>query len=189
MKKLIALMIALMLCILPAVAETAEAAEEESTGITLEQLRYHFEHSTMPRFFYEDPAVMLSVLKERGTYTMWTVLANENGVEQPWQEEDFVQRWYEFDGATVLQIEMPTPETSPQCFRVYMIRNEAAGTAGYYTIEYDNFMGDTAFLCGWTADMTHMNYGGAAILDPAAADYETQLETEAGQVAAMLQGE
>lgn len=185
MKRILAWMLALMLLLaVPVLAETA--AEEEASGITLEQLRYHFEHSTLPRFFYEDPQTMLDVMKERGIYVMWTALADENGVAHPYEEGDFTLRWYEVDGATVLGIEMPAPEASPQCFRCYMVFNAQSGAAGYYTVEYDNMLGETAFLCGWTQDMTHMNYGGAEIMDPAADDYEAKLEAEAGQVAGML---
>ena len=31
------------------------------------------------------------------------------------------------------------------------------------TMVFDNMLGGTAFLRGWTSDMTHVNYSGAAI--------------------------
>lgn len=192
MKKLLALLIALMLLALPAMADAAseaDAATEQTEGVTLERMRYHFEHNVLPRYFYEDPANMLDVLKEKGIYRLWQALADENGVEYPYQEADYELRWYDLeDGATALLITMPAPETSPQCFRAYMIYNPDTGAAGYYTVEYDNFLEESAFLCGWTPDGTHMNYGGAMILDPAADDYEAQLESEAAQVAALTNG-
>ena len=187
MKKLFALLLALTLLASLAVPALAEAAtEEEASGVTLARMRYYFEHNVLPRYFHDDPANMLSVMKDVGAYRLWASLADENGVDYPYQEEDFNLRWYEPDGVTVLLIEMPRPETSPDCFRIYMVYDPAAGSAGYYTVEYDNFMGETAFLCGWTADMTHMNYGGGDILDPAADDYEAALEAEVLQVASML---
>ena len=186
MKKLIAMLIALMLLASLAVPVLAEAAEEESSGVTLEQMRYHYEHSALPRYFFEDPTNMLDVMKDVGAYRLWASLADENGVTYPYQEEDFTLRWYEPNGVTVLLIEMPQPETAPDCFRIYMVYDAATGTAGYYTVEYENFLGESAMLCGWTADRTHMNYGGGAILDPTADDYEAALEAEAEQVASML---
>lgn len=197
MKKLLAMLIALMLLALPALADAAtetdaatDAAAEQTEGVTLERMRYYFEHNVLPRYFYEDPANMLDVLKTNGIYRLWQALADENGVEYPYQEADYNLRWYDLDGgATALLIEMPAPEVSPQCLRVYMIYNQETGASGYYTVEYDNFMGETAFLCGWTPDGTHMNYGGAPILDPAADDYEAQLEAEVQQVGAMMAGE
>ncbi len=190
MKRLIAMLLALiLLAALPALAEAAP--EEEASGVTLERMRYFFEHNVMPRYFHEDPQMMLDVLKENGIYALWASLADENGVEYPYQEGDFTLNWYEPDGMTVLQIGMPAPEVSPQCFRIYMAYDPASGSAGYYTIEYDNMLGEAAFLCSWTADMTHMNYGGAEILDPAAEDYQARLDAEAELVASMLieQGE
>jgi len=167
--------------------DAAEAgAAQEETGITLDKMRYHFEHSALPRYFYDDPANMLSVLKANGVYRLWMALADENRVAYPYVEADFTQNWYEADdGTTILQIGMPAPEVSPQCYRVYMVYNAVAATAGYYTIEYENLLGDCAFTCGWTADMTHMNYGDAAILNPKAGDYDAALLDEARQVAAL----
>ena len=167
-------------------ATDAEESEVDAAqgGVTLEQIRYHFEHSAMPRYFYEDPANMLDVLGEVGVFPVFAALADENGVAYPYESEDFSERLYDLDdGTTILQVVMPRPETSPQCYRIYLVYNSGTGNAGYYTVEFDNLLGETAFLCGWTPDMTHMNYGGAAILDPSGDDYEAQLATEAGQVA------
>ena len=186
MKRILALLIALILAAMM-VPALAEAATEQTEGVTLERMRYHFEHNVLPRYFYEDPANMLDVLKEKGIYLLWQALADENGVEYPYQEADYELRWYDLeDGATALLITMPAPEVSPQCFRAYMIYNPSTGAAGYYTVEYDNMLGDAAFLCGWSPDGTHTNYGGAMILDAAADDYEAQLESETAQVAALM---
>ena len=167
--------------------DTAEMSGSSGTGnvvVSLERMRYHFEHSALPRYFYEDPANMLDVLKDSSVYKVWTLLADENGVAYPWQESDFCERWYDADdGTRILQIEMPAPEETPQCYRIYMVYNDARGSAGYYTIEYENLLGETAFTCGWTADLAHMNYGGAAVLDPDADDYEAALQNEAQQIA------
>lgn len=165
-------------------AEPPAAQAGAAEGASLEKARYHFEHSTMPRFFYEDPANMIDVLSQRGMYQMWSVFANENGVDYPYQPEDFSERLYELEGgARVLQVVMPKPEETPLCFRVYMIYNAETGSAGYYTVEYDNLLGDAAMLCGWTAAHEHMNYSGAPILDASDSGYAAALEREALQVA------
>ena len=166
-------------------AETAGEAEA-SAAPTLEQTRYHFEHNAVPRYFYLDPDNVLTVLGERGTFGLWAALADENGVAYPYQESDFVDRWYDLgNGATMLQVTMPEPEVSAQCYRIYMVYDPNENLAGYFTVEYDNMLGESAFLCGWDAEHTHMNYGGAAILDPDSADYEAALLDEARQVAAL----
>ena len=65
MKRILALLIALILAAMM-VPALAEAATEQTEGVTLERMRYHFEHNVLPRYFYEDPANMLDVLKDEG---------------------------------------------------------------------------------------------------------------------------
>ena len=168
------------------VESSGQQGEAQASGISLERMRYHFEHSALPRYFYETPDIMLEVLEEQGVYQMWTVLADENGVSYPYTDGDFTEHWYDADdGTRILQIEMPAPEASPQCFRAYMVYNPNTGSAGYYTVEYENLLGETAILCGWTKAMEHVEYGGAAILDANDAGYAAALEDEAAGVAAL----
>lgn len=158
----------------------------QTDGVPLQKARYHFEHSSLPRFFYEAPTQVMDVLKDRGLYELWTVFANENGVEYDWQEADFDRYMYEMDdGTRILQFILPDPQASPECFRAYMLYNPENGLAGYYTVEYDNLLGDTAMLCGWTRDMEHVNYGGAALLDRSSADYQEALMEEVRRLAAL----
>lgn len=173
-------------------ADSADAGQGENQaadgvqGVTLEQARYHFEHSSMPRYFYEAPENMLKVLGESGVYRLWTALADENGVEYPYTAEDYAQNGYVTDdGTEILQIIMPKPEATSLCYRVYLVFDPGTGKAGYYTVEYDNLLGESAFLCGWTEAREHANYGGAAILDAESDDYETALMDEAAQIASL----
>ncbi len=173
-------------------AEQADAPADRaqdaaaSGGATLAQARYHFEHSALPRYFYDDPANMLQVLEEKGVYRLWTSLADENGVEYPYQAEDYAVHLYETgDGATVMQIEMPRPEVEPQCYRAYMIYRPATGDAAYYTVEYEGLLGESALLCGWSKALEHTVYDGAAVLDKADGGYGAALLAEAQQVAAL----
>jgi|GEM_PF-2866381 len=164
----------------------SENGEESAAQavVSLERIRYHFEHSAMPRFFYEDPATVLDVLEDVGVFPVFAALANENGVAYPYQEADFKEYLYNLnDGTVLLQVVMPQPEKTPQCYRIYMVYNSDTGNAGYYTVEFDNMLVETAFLCGWKSDMTHLNYGGAAILNPEDDDYRMLLAMEAAQVA------
>jgi len=173
-------------------AEKADAPEDVaqdaagSGGVSLAKARYHFEHSALPRYFYDDPANMLRVLEESGTYRLWTSLADENGVEYPYQSGDYAEHLYTTgDGATVMQIEMPVPEETPQCYRVYMVYAPATGDAAYYTVEYDGLLGESALLCGWSKALEHAVYDGAAVLDKADGGYGDALLAEAQQVAAL----
>lgn len=149
-------------------------------GVTLEQARYHFEHNALPRYFYDDPANTIDVLSRNGIYRLWAAFADENGVKYAYVEGDCREILYDADGATVLQITLPKPEANTLCYRIYMVFDPAAEQAGYYTVEYDNLLGETAFLCGWAEDHTHNNYGGARLIDPSDDD---ALLAEARQVA------
>ena len=74
---------------------------------------------------------------------------------------------------------LPKPEDMTLCCRIYLCWNPETGTAGYYTVEYDNLLGETWFLCGWTANGTHMNYSiVSAVTDPEDPEYEAALEKE-----------
>ena len=166
--------------------EAGGTVPAQTDGVPLQKARYHFEHSSLPRFFYEAPTQIMDVLKDQGLFELWTVFANENGVEYSWQQEDFGHYLYEMDdGTRILQFVMPDPQASPECFRAYMLYNPQTGLAAYYTVEYDNLLGDAAMLCGWTRDMEHVNYGGAMLLDRSSADYQEALMEEARRVAAM----
>ena len=61
-------------------ATTADAEEGTRSGVTVAQLRYHFEHSALPRYFHEDPATMLDVLGQVGAFALFASLGDENGV-------------------------------------------------------------------------------------------------------------
>ena len=160
------------------------ATEPSDGGVSLEQARYYFEHNALPRYFYDDPANLMQVLGERGMYGLWAAFADENGVAYPYTDGDFGVRRYDLaNGAAMLQIELPEPEANTLCYRLYMLYGADTGDAGYYTVEYDNLLGDAAFLCGWTRDHDHVNYGGAAILNRSDSGYGAALAQEAAQVA------
>lgn len=167
----------------PEAAESDESAEAE--GPTLAQLRYYFEHNALPRYFYEDPANTMDVLAEVGAFTLFASLGDENGIAYDYTEADFGQNLYAAaDGTRVLQLDLPRPEVSPQCFRLYMFYNPDTQAAAYYTIEYENLLGESAMLCGWDADGTHRNYGGADVPPEKGAEgYDDALYAEAVSLA------
>ena len=190
MKPIIALIIASLLFALPALADAAQQAPTPDSAdgavmpVPLERARYHFEHSALPRYFYEDPATMLDVMGSTGAYRLWCALADENGVAYPYLEEDFSENRFVSDGGTVvMQVVLPKPEVSGQCWRVYFVYDPGTGAAGYYTAELEDLLGEACMICGWTKDRVHANYGGAPVLDPGSDDYGAGLLSEASHVA------
>ena len=170
----------------PSFAENTfgSGAEEEDAGWTPQEVRYQFEHSMLPRYFYEVPEDMMRVMEENGVYALWEVTALENGADPAYPEEDYVERWYEAeDGTTILQIDLPEPDANTLCWRVYMLYNLKTGDKGYYTVESDDFLTDSSFICTWAEDRTHSVLDGAPILDRNSADYEEELQAEAEHIA------
>ena len=162
--------------------DTTDPGTDEPKA-TLHQARYHFEHNALPFYFYDDPGNMLDVMSQHGCFELWKALVEENGIAYPYTEEDFREIWYAAGDAVLLQIELPKPEDTPLCFRIYMAYDPTTEQAGYYTVEYDNFFDEAAILCGWDKEHVHTEYAGAAILDPEDPDYDSKLLEEAKGVA------
>lgn len=167
------------------IAGEAAADAAAASGATLAQLRYHFEHNAMPRYFFDDPANMIDTLERVGAFALFSALGDENGVAYPYTAEDFAERSYvNGDGVRLLQLVMPRPEQPPQCFRIYMIYDPATQAAAYYTVEYENLLDETALLCAWEADGTHDDYGAIQMPAEKGADgYEDSLFAEAQALA------
>lgn len=167
-------------------AEPQTQDDSAAEGVTLEQARYHFEHNALPRYFYDDPANVIDVLSNNGVYRLWKAFADENGIAYPYTAEDCREVLFDADdGTAILLLTLPWPEATPLCFRIYMVYNASTGAAGYYTVEYNNLLGDAAFLCGWSAEREHTNYGDAPVLSGAVTGEEPELMDEARQVAGL----
>ena len=183
MKRWIALL--LMICLLPCAAlcgeaaAAAEAAEKEESP-TLHDARYYFEHRMLPDYFYNNRDALVSYLRRNGVFTLWERFCQNNGLDPTYEEDRFgVREFPQEDGTEVMILTLPKPEDMTLCCRIYLCWNPETGTAGYYTVEYDNLLGETWFLCGWTANGTHMNYSiVSAVTDPEDPEYEAALEKE-----------
>ena len=171
------------LCLLlPCAAACAEA--EETKEPTLHDYRYHYEHVYMTQPFYEDPDRIMNIIYQYGAYQLWADFMQNNGADPVYAKEDFSETVIpQEDGSCLMRIVLPKPEESLECSRLYLYWNPVTSEAGYYTIEYDNFLGETWFLCGWDKDHNHQNFGGAASL-PAPSDpgYQDALDAEAAEV-------
>ena len=152
-------------------------------GWTTAEVRYQFEHSMLRRYFYDNPANMLGFLADDDLYTLWESVATENGAPVVYSPSDYAEHWYVCDdGTQLLQIELPQPDDNLLCYRIYFLYNPQTGQAGYYTMEYDNFMGDACFACMWDADGTHYDFGPVDVLYKDDPNYAQELEDEARMV-------
>ena len=170
----------------PAEEAPAEAAEEVKET-TLHDVRYYFEHRMLPQMFFDMPEAIILYLQEGKAFDLWKSLTDNIGFPLTFTEDQFTVRGYlQEDGSTLLQLELPKPEDTPLCYRVYFYRS-AAGTDHYFTIEYDDFFGEAAYLCAWTAEGNHLNFGTIDILDPEDPDYEAKLAEEAAKIPGMAE--
>ena len=181
MKKTLALLLALCL-LLPCAAACADAAETKE--VTLHDYRYHYEHVYMTQPFYENPDRVMNIIYQYGAYQLWFDFMQNNDTDPVYAKEDFSETVIpQEDGGYLMRITLPKPEESLECSRLYLYWNPTTSEAGYYTVEYDNFFGETWFLCGWDKDHNHQNYGGAAPLpDPSDPGYQDALDAEAAEV-------
>ncbi len=151
---------------------------------TPQEVRNEFEHSMIPRYFFESPDSMLDGIDEVGIYWLWESVCGENGVDPYYPKENYIEHWYPAnENGTFVQIELPDPEANLLCYRIYLIYDPSTGQTAYYTAEYDNLLGDACFLCSWDEDRTHSLLDELEILDRTADDYNEKLRAEAEKVA------
>ena len=167
----------------PVIRDEDEPIEDDSRSI--QQVRYHFEHSMLPRYFYEVPDEMLRAIKEEGVFYLWKLLCDENGYDaEYYNADDVVERWYNADDDTVIvQVLLPEPDDNLLCYRVYFVYNEKLGIKAYYTSESDVFTPTAEFICSWNEEREHQNFGTVDLLDAASDDYESGLVEQARMIA------
>ena len=169
----------------------AAAGEEAEEGWTVQEVRYQFEHSMLPRYYYDVPENMLDVIADPGIYALWESVTTENGVEPTYSEEDYEAYWYQAeDGTVIAQVTLPEPDQNMLCFRVYFVYNGETGYTAYYTVELEYFLDEDdgiAYICSWNADREHALFTDAGIVEKDSAVYEEELWDEA-EVIAELSG-
>lgn len=190
MKKWIALLLALCLLLPCAVlGETAaEETAEEMVEITPHDIRYYFEHRLLPSELYENTEQLIGFLRQNGIYALWANFTGNNGFNVVYPEDAFgMAEFPQEDGTNVMMLSLPKPEDSPLCSRVYLCWNPETGKAGYYTVELDSFFGEAWYLCSWSADGNHLDYGAInALPDPEDPGYADALQAEISAVLELM---
>lgn len=190
MKKWIALLLALCLLLPCAVlGETAaEETAEEMVEITPHDIRYYFEHRLLPSELYENTEQLIGFLRQNGIYALWANFTGNNGFDVVYPEDAFgMAEFPQEDGTNVMMLSLPKPEDSPLCSRVYLCWNPETGKAGYYTVELDSFFGEAWYLCSWSVDGNHLDYGAInALPDPEDPGYADALQAEISAVLELM---
>ena len=163
-------------------------SEEASAEWTPQEVRYAFEHNMLPQYLYDRPYDLLLGIYKQGLYPLWEMVSSGNGVSPTYKEEDYKVHWYTAAGDTeFVQLELPAPDANTLCYRIYLVYGPGDSSEEdkiiYYTVESDDFMPNTAFLCTWSKDREHSIRGTLDVLDPGDSDFEDALKKEAEEVA------
>ena len=186
MKRLTAL---LLCCFLMLTCCMTARADDEPT---LHDVRYYFEHRLLPNELHNNAAELVHFLQANGLYRLWMNFTEANNLDTFYTEDEFslctLTDVRQGENAVLIRLTMPVPEDTPLCLRIYMYWDPDTGKTGYYTIEYDNFFGDTWFLCSWDKDGNHMDYGTIdTVVDPADPGYQNALDMEFEKILELLE--
>ena len=183
MKKFFAIMLALCVALLPCLA-LGNAAEAP-----IHDIRYFFEHKLIPELFYQNPEALIQYMRDKGAFDLWGRFTKANNLDIFYSEADFeVRDLSQAGGLQMVMISLPKPPDSPLCFRIYLCCDPTANKAAVFTVEYEDLLGDSCFICGWSQEGSHQNYGGGSILDPNDAGYEAGLQKEAEFIRGLMRG-
>ena len=146
--------------------------------MNLNNVLYTFEHRLLPAMFYkEKQAFIRALLQEEDILPkIFADLCNENGVENPYESEDFRLELIDLDDPEykVIIISFPEPSEDALCYKELLFFDSYFKKPMLFTVEYSNanealkkMLGDmgnfdlpeTPFLCGWDAHGSHVNYG------------------------------
>ena len=169
--------------------QDTDSGPDGRNGYTVNQVRYQFEHSMLRRYFYDKPGTVIDYLENYGLYNLWESVATENGVDVTWTPEDYVLRMYLYGTTVIEQVDLPEPDESTLCWRIYLLHDESTGEAGYYTIEHETLLGPCICVCMWTPEGDHINYGDMSIPDRSSPDYEDELYEELKIVCSLFTGD
>lgn len=136
-------------------------------------IRYTFEHVILPQWFFEGKGRFVELLVNDDTvlYRIINDIFKNEAVENPYKEEQFkIEISKIIEEVMMIKIILPYPEDEPLCYWCYLFFNKQYDKLGFFSIEKgNNIAGKTnetvPFLCSWTADGAHNNYGSCSIED------------------------
>ena len=142
-------------------------------------IRYGMEHLYLPEMFYRDRQRFVARFLEddRLLSDIFRIFFSEQegAGDNPYRPEQFRQELIQVDAETYcLGFHFPPPEYEPLCDRAWLFFDMRFERAAYFCVERGNRVGDGAaapdapdpfFLCAWTEDHTHLNYGKQDVSD------------------------
>ena len=133
---------------------------------TNDKIRYFLEHRLLRDFYFEDPEYFAKTLLEvkDSVFRLLDVQYKEHGKANPYSPDQFsISVVGLSDGVRALKIQMPQPDESTLCRRIYAFYGGTDDEkAGYFCIENNEHERKCGpFLCRWLPGGIHLNYGPA----------------------------
>ncbi len=120
--------------------------------------RYKLEHVVLPHAFYHGTGDSRLLFSSTEDFLHSVVsVRTKAGLDDPYGKEVKAQGIKIPDGITAVAVTLPEPEEETQCAYIFLLQ-DASGKAGYYTVEGGND-GNMPFLCSWSPNGVHANYG------------------------------
>jgi len=147
------------------------------------QIRYRFEHTLLPVRLLRNTGEFVKELKDSENqrallFRMISGVFASEDVKNPYQEDQFdVTVLLENDELTGIRLGFPLPEKAPLCYCGFLLFDREFQHIAYFTVE-KGIDDDSAFLCKWTLQGEHMNYG--RVPPEAGADFQRCLKLHAG---------
>ena len=152
----------------------------------LMQMLYQFEHNLLPRFFFDEDINLVKDAHDNPEiiFMLFDDLCKNQEVEHPYTVKDFKCGFFTMDPDEKwlsMVIRFPEPVQTPLCYDIYFFFDRDFSKKGCYTLEYNTKVRKHSqktatpdgkiqehttlkqepcgFLCSWTKDHTHVNYG------------------------------
>ncbi len=131
--------------------------------MTLHDILYYYEHKLLPASLYEYKSDFVAILlkQKEVLYKVLNNIFHEERVENPYTENDFkLDVLQANDSLLVIKITFPEPIDAPLCYCSYLFIDRALENLNYFCVEKAaGICGEQKYLCSWTADGAHANYG------------------------------
>ncbi len=128
-----------------------------------DEILYRFEHRWLRDYYFEDPEYFAKTLLEMPGFLFKVLdgMYREHHAVNPYRIDQFsVSVMVMSDGTRALKIELPNPEDSPLCRRVYAFLSKGTEDVGFFCIENNEYdPKEGPFLCRWMPNGIHLNYG------------------------------
>jgi hypothetical protein len=126
-------------------------------------ITYHFEHKLLPELFFTQTGAFVSaaIQKKDMLYDFIDSMFRDQKEENPYSPLDFIVEPVKLDeDVLALAVMFPQPIAEPLSYAALMLFDPEFEKKRFYSIEMGNDAGDNMpFLCGWTEDGSHINYG------------------------------